>query len=33
MDSSDRPGGNDYQMTYRFTDIYGNQFWTPSISD
>jgi len=26
-------GDNSYQMTYRFTDIYGNQYWTPSISD
>jgi hypothetical protein len=26
-------GGMDYQMTYRFTDIYGNQYWTPSISN
>ena len=24
---------NNYQMTYRITDIYGNQYWTPSISD
>jgi hypothetical protein len=22
-----------YQMTYRITDIYGNRFWTPSVSD
>jgi len=22
-----------YQMTYRITDIYGNRYWTPSISD
>ena len=26
-------GDNAYQMTYRFTDIYGNQYWTESISD
>lgn len=26
-------GGDDYQMTYRITDIYGNQYWTPSISN
>ncbi|MBN1461194.1 MAG: peptidase C11, partial [Armatimonadetes bacterium] len=26
-------GDNSYQMTYRFTDIYGNQYWTPPISD
>jgi Clostripain family len=26
-------GGNPYQMTYRFTDIYNNKYWTPSISD
>ena len=26
-------GDSDYQMTYRLTDIYGNQYWTPSISD
>ncbi|MBN1632054.1 MAG: peptidase C11, partial [Thermoleophilia bacterium] len=25
-------GDNDYRMTYRFTDIYGNQYWTESIS-
>ncbi len=24
---------NDYQMTYRITDIYGNHYWTPAISD
>jgi len=24
---------NNYQMTYRITDIYGNQYWTPSITD
>lgn len=22
-----------YQMTYRITDIYGNSFWTPAVSD
>ena len=22
-----------YQMTYRLTDIYGNKYWTPSVSD
>lgn len=26
-------GDNDYQMTYRVTDIYGNQYWTPAVSD
>ncbi len=26
-------GDSDYQMTYRFTDIYNNKYWTPSISD
>jgi len=26
-------GINDYQMTYRITDIYGNQYWTPSITN
>ena len=26
-------GTPDYQMTYRITDIYGNQYWTPSITD
>ena len=26
-------GGMDYRMTYRFTDIYGNRYWTPPISD
>ena len=25
-------GGKGYQMTYRLTDIYGNQYWTPSVS-
>lgn len=24
---------NKYQMTYRITDIYGNQYWTPSIAN
>lgn len=22
-----------YRMTYRFTDIYGNRYWTPAITD
>jgi hypothetical protein len=26
-------GGYGYQMTYRVTDIYNNQIWTPSIRD
>jgi hypothetical protein len=26
-------GDSGYQMTYRLTDIYGNKYWTPSISD
>ena len=26
-------GNSGYQMTYRLTDIYGNTYWTPSISD
>ncbi len=26
-------GDMGYQMTYRITDIYGNQYWTPSITD
>lgn len=26
-------GDGGYQMTYRITDIYGNRYWTPSISD
>ena len=26
-------GGMDYRMTYRFTDIYGNQYWTPPVTD
>ncbi len=26
-------GDNAHQMTYRFTDIYGNQYWTESIGD
>ncbi len=26
-------GDNGYQMTYRLTDIYGNKYWTASISD
>ena len=25
-------GNNNYQMTYRITDIYGNRYWTPSVS-
>ena len=25
-------GRNKYQMTYRLTDIYGNNYWTPSIT-
>ena len=26
-------GNNNYQMTYRITDIYNNKYWTPSITD
>ncbi|HWQ21829.1 MAG TPA: clostripain-related cysteine peptidase, partial [Clostridia bacterium] len=26
-------GNGKYQMTYRLTDIYNNQYWTPSIAD
>lgn len=26
-------GDRDYKMTYRITDIYGNKYWTPSITD
>ncbi len=26
-------GDNDYQMTYRLTDIYGNRYWTPTVSN
>jgi len=26
-------GNNNYQMTYRITDLYNNQYWTPSITD
>lgn len=26
-------GGSGYQMTYRITDIYGNRYWTPSVTD
>ena len=26
-------GADSYQMTYRITDIYNNQYWTASISD
>ncbi len=26
-------GNQDYQMTYRLTDIYGNTYWTPSVTD
>jgi len=25
--------GMSYKMTYRFTDIYGNRYWTPAVSD
>lgn len=26
-------GDENYQMTYRLTDIYGNRYWTPTVSD
>ena len=26
-------GNGGYQMTYRLTDIYGNKYWSPSVSD
>lgn len=26
-------GDEPYQMTYRLTDIYGNKYWTPSVTD
>jgi hypothetical protein len=26
-------GNNNYQMTYRITDIYNNKYWTPFITD
>lgn len=26
-------GAAGYQMTYRLTDIYGNRYWTPPVSD
>jgi hypothetical protein len=26
-------GESGYQMTYRITDIYGNRYWTPSVTD
>ncbi|HZL07169.1 MAG TPA: peptidase C11, partial [Coriobacteriia bacterium] len=26
-------GQSGYQMTYRITDIYGNRYWTPSVTD
>lgn len=26
-------GKSGYQMTYRITDIYGNKYWTPSVTD
>jgi len=26
-------GDRDYQMTYRITDIYGNKYWTPSVTN
>jgi hypothetical protein len=26
-------GKQKYQMTYRITDIYGNKYWTPTVTD